>query len=257
MRFAAALCSTLALSAVLLADDKVGKTPAPQLLTRCTQDLRKQPGYHFKYSGSVGEQSLETAGVAWQSGLVKQTAGDGLEIWRREKAAFAKDKSGRYVGAASQGEQAQAIVNSPTPDGLLGEALSVAKVARYVQDEQADGVDCKVIECQAPEAKLRDYMEQAAKYWRPEYAKYAKNLQLDKDESYMIYRVFVGKEDLVIRRIVRDTKIKVADSVLKSMPQLEMAAGGMSQVLTVELSRHGEVAEEVIPDEIKKLLQVK
>jgi hypothetical protein len=257
MRLPAVLCTSLALAAVLLADDKVGKTTAPQLLAKVVPELRKSPGYHFKYSGSLGEASLESTGVSWQSGLVKQVSGDGLEIWRRDKAAFAKDKNGKYVGAASQGEQAQAITGSPSPDALLVEMLGVAKVARYVQDEEVGGMDCKVIECQAPEAKLREYMEQAAKYWRPEYAKYAKNLQLDKDESYMIYRLFVSKEDLVVRRIVRDTKITIAESVVKSMPQLEAAAGGLSQVLTVELSKHGEVADEVIPDEVKKLLQVK
>lgn len=253
--FVASAVAALALA--VAADDKVGKTTAPALMTKSTQDLRKLPGYHFKYSGSIGEQSLETTGVVWATGLMRQTSAAGAEIWRKDKAAFAKDKSGKYVGAASLGQAEQAIVQSPTPDALLNEALGIAKLAKYVQDEEVDGKECKVVECEAPQAKLKEYMEAAAKYWRPEYAGFVKNLPLDDKESYMIYRLFISKDDLVIRRIVRDTKVVVAESATKGRPELAAANGRMDQVLTVDLTKHGEGLDEEIPAEIKKLLQVK
>lgn len=253
--FAASVLAVLAAAA--FADDKVGKTPAPTILAKSAQDLRKIAGYHFKYSGSIGEQSLETTGIAWLSGLVKQTSGQGTDIWRKDKAAFAKDKSGKYVGAASIGQQEQAIVNSPTPDALLGEALGVANVARFIQDENAEDKECKVIECQAPEAKLKEYVESAAKYWKPEYAGFAKTMQLDKKESYMIYRVFISKDDLVIRRIVRETKVVIAESVTKGRPELAAVNGKLDQVISIELSKHGEGLDEEIPAEIKKVMQLK
>ncbi|KAF0243640.1 MAG: hypothetical protein FD180_3211 [Planctomycetota bacterium] len=255
LMFAASALAVLALAVV--ADDKVGKTTAPALFTKSATELRKIPGYHFTYSGSVGEQSLDTTGITWVSGLVKQTTKQGTDIWRREKTAFAKDKTGKYVGAASLGQAEQAVVGSPTPDALLVEALGVAKNAKYNQDEELDGKDCKVIECEAPQAKLKEYMEAAAKYYRPEYAGFIKNLPLEEKESYMIYRIFISKEDLVIRRIVRDTKIVIAESAMKGRPELAAAGGRMDQVLTVELKKHGEGLDEEVPAEIKKLLQVK
>lgn len=257
MRHIATAGLVVCLAVLALADDKVGKTAAPQLITKSAQELRKMPGYHFKYSGSVGEQSLETKGIVWSNGLIKQTTDQGVEIWRREKAAFAKDKNGKYVGAASLGQQEQAIVASPSPEALLNEALGNAKAAKYVQDEAVGDFECKVVECEASQQKLKEYMEAAAKAWRPEYAAFAKSIQLNEKESYMIYRVFISKEDLVIRRVVRDTKIVIAESQLKGRPELAAAAGGMDQVLTVELSKHGQELDEEIPAEIKKLLQVK
>ncbi|MCE9581278.1 MAG: hypothetical protein K8T20_02050 [Planctomycetes bacterium] len=257
MRLLLAASLLAALAAAVFADDKVGKTTAPALLTKSAQDLRKIAGYHFKYSGSIGEQSLETSGITWLSGLVKQSTGQGTDIWRKDKAAFAKDKSGKYVGASSLGQQEQAIVQSPTPDALLGEMLGVGGLAKYIQDENVDDKECKVIECQAPEAKLREYVESAAKYWRPEYAAFAKSMQLDKKESYMIYRVFITKDDLVIRRIVRETKVVIAESVTKGRPELAAVNGKMDQVLTVDLNKHGEGLDEEIPAEIKKAFQLK
>lgn len=257
MRFVLATSALAALALAVAAEDKVGKTTAPVLMTRSAQDLRKLPGYHFKYSGSIGEQSLETTGVVWSSGLIRQTTAQGTEIWRREKAAFAKDKAGKYVGASSLGQTEQAIVQSPTPEVLLNEALGVAKVAKFVQDEEVDGKECKVVECEAPQQKLKEYMEAAAKYWRPEYAGFVKSLPLDDKQSYMIYRVFISKEDLVIRRIVRDTKVVVAESATKGRPELAAANGQLDQVLTVDLTKHGEQLDEEVPAEIKKLLQVK
>jgi hypothetical protein len=253
--FAASALAALALT--VAADDKVGKTTAPALLSKSATDLRKLPGYHFSYTGSIGEQSLETSGITWVSGLVKQTTKTGTDIWRKEKAAFAKDKAGKYVGAASLGQTEQAVVQSPTPDQLLNEALGVAKAAKYNQDEEVDGKECKVIECEAPQQKLKEYMEAAAKYWRPEYAGFIKNLPLDEKESYMIYRVFISKEDLVIRRVVRDTKVVIAESAMKGRPELAAANGRMDQILTVELKKHGEELDEEIPVEIKKMLQIK
>ena len=257
MRTLIASAAAIALATLVFADDKIGKTPAPTILAKSTQDLRKLPGYHFKYSGSVGEYSLETTGTVWNNGLVKQVPTTGSEIWRKDKAAFAKDKNGRYVGAASQGQQEQAIANSPTPDALLNEALAVGKLAKFAQDEEVDGKECKVIEAHAPEAKLREYMETMAKYWRPEMAAMAKRIQINDKESYMIYRVFVSKDDLVIRKIVRETKVVLADSVLRSMPEAAAVNGQLDQVLTVDLMKHGEELDEEIPAEIKKLLQVK
>jgi hypothetical protein len=257
MRSLLAASVLVALAAAVFADDKVGKTPAPALLTKSAADLRKLPGYHFKYSGSIGEQSLETSGITWNSGLVKQSLASGTDIWRKDKAAFAKDKGGKYVGASSLGQQEQAVVNSPTPDALLGEALSVAGAGKYNQDETVNDKECKVVECQAPEANLRAYVESAAKYWKPEYAAFAKSMQLDKKESYMIYRVFISKEDLVIQSVVRDTKVVIAESVTKWRPELAAVNGKLDQVLTVDLSKHGEGLDEEIPAEIKKALQVK
>ena len=162
MRSLLAASVLVALAAAVFADDKVGKTPAPAILTKSVQDLRKIAGYHFKYNGSIGEQSLETTGISWLSGLIKQTTANATDIWRKDKAAFAKDKGGKYVGASSLGQQEQAIVNSPTPDALLGEMLGLANVAKFIQDESVDDKECKVIECQAPEQKLKDYVESVA-----------------------------------------------------------------------------------------------
>jgi len=114
-----------------------------------------------------------------------------------------------------------------------------------------------VIEAHAPEAKLREYMETMAKYGGPEMAAMAKRIQINDKESYMIYRVFVSKDDLVIRKIVRETKVVLADSVLRSMPEAAAVNGQLDQVLTVDLMKHGEELDEEIPAEIKKLLQVK
>ena len=109
---------------------------------------------------------------------------------------------------------------SPSPEALLNEALGSAKAAKYVQDESVGDFECKVVECEASQQKLKEYMEAAAKAWRPEYAAFAKSIQLNEKESYMIYRVFISKEDLVIRRVVRDTKIVIAESQLKGRPEL-------------------------------------
>ncbi|MEK7469853.1 MAG: hypothetical protein AAB074_21000 [Planctomycetota bacterium] len=257
MRSFLAASALAVLALAVTADDKVGKTTAPALFTKSAAELRKLPGYHFSYTGSIGEQSLDTTGITWLSGLVKQTTKQGTDIWRREKTAFAKDKSGKYVGAASLGRDEQAVVGSPTPDALLLEALSVAKAAKYNQDEEVGGKECKVIECEAPQAKLKEYMEAAAKYYRPEYAGFIKNLPLNEKESYMIYRIFISKEDLVIRRIVRDTKVVIAESAMKGRPELAAASGGMDQILTVELTKHGEGLDEEVPAEVKALLKVK
>lgn len=252
------LASALAALAVAVtAEDKVGKTAAGPLVTKSAGELRKLAGYHFKYSGSIGEQSLQTTGISWQGGLIKQTSSTGSEVWRKGTTAFAKDKNGKYIGAAAVGQGEQAIAQSPSPGAILDEMLSVIGAAKYNQDEEVDGKECKVIEAEAPKQKLKEYMEAAAKYWKPEYAGFIKNLPLNDKESYMIYRAFISKEDLVIRKLVRETKIVIAESATKGRPELAAANGKMDQVITVDLEKHGQELDEEIPAEIKKLLSVK
>jgi hypothetical protein len=254
-RLAPVVCAA-ALAAAVAADDKVGKTAAPALLARIVPEIRKIDGYAFDYAGSVGQYNLDSSGFSYKNGVVKQTTGAGALVYRKGTAAFAKDKDGKWAGASSQGPELQALVASPTPDGLLGEALDLSKRAKYGQDEDVGGVTCKMIECDAPAAKIKAYMENMAKYFRPEAAGMVKMLQIDEKESYMIYRIYVSKDDLVIRRVVRDTKIEFPESVMKQYPMLEAAKGQTDQVLTVDLKKHGEPLEE-IPADVKKLLQVK
>lgn len=246
-----------ALAAAALADDKVGKTPAPNLLAKSVPEIRKLEGYHFKYSGSVGEYSLDAEGTAWKSGLNKLTTKNGVLMYRRGTAAFAQDKDGKWVGAASLGQEAQAVAQTPLPDTLLAEALENVKKAKYLQDEEVDGKECKVIECEAPTSKLKEYIKNAVKYFRPEAAAMAERAPIDEKESFLVYRVFVSKEDLVVRRVVREANVVLPESVVKQYPGAEALGGRLDNVLTVDFLKHGQELDEEVPAEIKKLLQIK
>ncbi|MBI2919928.1 MAG: hypothetical protein HYY18_02460, partial [Planctomycetes bacterium] len=202
--------------------DRIGTMPARQVAAKAIAALRQSDGYGFRWTAKGSNYGVAAQGYAWKngivrlaldkSGLVARPAGTaatpGTVLFRRGAAAFAEDRFGALVPAASAGEDARRAAALPLPDALLASVLAGSARARFLLDAEAGGAACRVIEVEAGVEELKAHVEVCAKAFDQTFAGGGKDAPFDRKLSWMRYRVYVAVADVGVRRVEREAYVR-------------------------------------------------
>lgn len=253
------LCAAAALSVALVAygDDKIGKSPAPEILKKIKGELDKKKGWHckelLKFPGTGAKSEMSGEGIVKKDFVALKGTN---EIYSKGPRTLIKDAAEKFVEPkAFSGADAIWPKCYRNPYTLFSnDILRFAVGARWAKsDEMVDGTECKVAETQTDPGTRDDQLKEVMGTIPPPIAGWDPMSINNPRKSTSAYKVWIGKEDLLIRKI---------EWVLTMVVDQSKAAGykfpdKIEATWTIEFSNYDEDLDTEIPKEIQKAFGVK
>lgn len=249
------------------AEDRIGKMPAREAAARAIAALRQSDGYGFRWSAKGNSYAFAAEGYAWKNGIVRlalekpgvvaRPAGTpataGAVLFRRGGAAFAEDRFGALVPAASAGDDVRRAAAVPVPDTLLASLLAGSARARYLLDAEAGGTSCRVIEVAGGPEEIKSHIELCAKAFDQTFAGGGKDAPFDRKESWLRYRLYVSPADFGVKRVEREVFVRYGKRAALAIG----GTGPYDQTVTVEMAEPGGEAPEPPKEAVRRAMGVR
>jgi hypothetical protein len=243
-------------------EDKIGKSKAPEIMKKASTEIGKKKGYHAAETISMSGAPQGAPGGGDYSGVVKKDfmAFKGtLEIYGKG-SSYLVHSGGSYVPPEElKGQEAGQAAACKNPAVLLNELTRIAGSASYSNDADVDGHACKVLDLVADEAMVKEQLKELGKRIGSNLKQYGitdVSGYLDPKKSTSLYKVYVGKNDLLVYKIEWSLKPHIKEgSVPGNVPIPNM--DNIEAKTEVTISKYDEELDITIPKEIQTKFGVK
>ncbi len=254
------ICGTAALAIALSAygDDKIGKDTAPAVFKKVKTEIDKKQGFHckqtIKFPSSPNTKDMNVDGVSKKD--FAAFSGD-ADIYLKGPKTLVKDGSDKFVEPKNMTGADQVLPHCiQNPSELLKEIYVYSAGAKWSATDEAIGeIDCKIAEF-SPAGVVND---QIKKYFTvvplPASAGSDITAYNDPKKSKSAYKVWVGKEDLLVHKIEWLLTMAV-DQAKAGGPQFKMPESIKCQWV-LEFSEYDENLEVEVPPLIMKAYGIK
>jgi hypothetical protein len=229
-----------------------GKDPA-QSLAAAAEAMGKVKGLTANLSvrGSVTDTISGQVSMKEQIARLKGK----LEVWCRDHRYVVKTVSEGYVRDAELDEQQRAAAApAVNPLMILREALAAGSAAEGGPDERVGDADCRVVSAAASEGvkkaqvpmmfqKLRGTVESSL------------SARLDPAASVSTYRIWIGKKDARVRKIVWEVAPRISEAGVVGIKALAGAVNKLSATYTVTYSGFDTEVKLPVPPEVAAQLK--
>jgi hypothetical protein len=227
--------------------DALAKVAARDVAAKALARLQKDPQVRFRASAQSSGFRLSCEGVAWSSGCVRLGEAS-APVYRRAAVAVARDRFGAWVPAADAGDEPRRLASLASFHDLLASAQRGAARARFLPDQDAAGLPCRVVEIECAPEELQAHVDASFRDGPTAAISGLKDVPFDKKDSWLRLRLFVSG-DFAVRRIEREARVRFSRS---GRVIVVGSSGPCDALLTLDIEKPGE-AEEVPPDVKKKL----
>jgi hypothetical protein len=255
------LCTAMALAFTVsaAADDKIGKETAPNILKKVKPEMEKKQGFHvshlLQFPSSANNKDMKSEGVSKKD--FAAFSGD-QDIYCKQGKTLVKDANGKFVDPSkmSGAEQVQPFCMR-NPSMLLAEIYGLGVASKWTGEESVGDVECKIAETKADanmcENQLKTYFKVIPP--PPGLGNWDATSVNNKNKSTSTYKVWIGKEDLLVYKI-EWALVMAVDQAKAGGPQYKMP-DTIGARWTLELSQYDESLEVEVPKEIAAAFGIK
>ena len=257
--------------------DKIGKSKAPIVVKKAvlTSIKKKMASISEEVITDIDQRESKTKFTGIMKGEFSGVRGTS-EIYTLKKSLLVRDSKDRLVAIKKLEVQgAIAALSYRTPLTFLGEVLRLAATAGYGATEKVDGVDCKILYLTADSVLVKQQLKEVSdRVGRALRARAANSKRLfagsffsgnlsslfDLKKTRSAYSIWVGKKDLLIRKIEWTFTTEVKKNALPKDPLnprggVQLKTVGVTTDLT--FTDWGETQDFKIPREIRAKWGVK
>lgn len=188
--------------------DQIGRDRAPAVAVKVLAKVQKKKGAAIEETtqlGLSGETTSTFEGVLKKDVVaVKGSA----EVYARGRIYVIRVGDRYDLAANLRGEEAVLAAAFRNPAVMLAEAARLVPGAVYLDDEEADGKDCKVISLPADARTLKEHLTEMGDLVQKQLTGLARDLFSGKLTSYLDEKLstsrfvlWVGKADLMIHKM--------------------------------------------------------
>jgi hypothetical protein len=190
-------------------EDKIGKKKAPEALKLAGAEMAKKKGYHAgekitlpQLGGQGGGQEPSFDGIVLKDICAMKGS---AEVYAKQAVTLVKNTQGQFVDPEQlQGAEQTIAASFRNPWIFVQEVTSrFAATSGFGNDEAVDGVDCKVAETFADEKTTQEQIKEVSSRIGQLRQYGVRDISgfTDKKASNSSYKVWIGKTDLLIRKI--------------------------------------------------------
>lgn len=239
--------------------DKIGKDKAPAAVVKSLAEMKKKKGWHFSQAVKLtGPENQENK----FDGVGKKdfaAAKGSAEIYAKG-AIYLVESGGKFVSPDTlSGPDAIRAGSFRNPALFFTVDLPrLAGGATWGTDGEADGKSCKVAELNADEALLKDQLKEFTDNFKSQ-LKQVGNVMgyVDLKQSKSAYRVYIGKEDLLVHKIEWTLKPVIKQNAFPPNVTPPQGLDKLEAKTELLVTKHDQELDLSLPKEIQARFGVK
>lgn len=245
------------------AEDKTERLKAPGGVAASVRNMLKLKGLLFTEAFSAGFRRSTLEGEM-KKDFCKMTGN--TEVYNRRNITLIKDKGGRFAPPDKvTGEEEKRDIMARSPVAFYSMISACARSAVWMDEEELDDVACRVLECRADAKMMKEQVKEYCSSGRVgrEFGFFDMADFVDYEQTTSIFKVWIGKEDLRIYKILWNLDPVAKDNAIPGgrpgmgRPDLRAGESASAVEYTFTFREHDEEPEIDIPAVIRSKLKVK